>query len=53
MILLRDDPAVEPDTAFSFITSYDAIMGEADEKFNFPISRKPQGHNILHHRHDG
>ena len=36
LILLRDDPAVEPDTAFSFITSYDAIMGEADEGFNFP-----------------
>ena len=36
LILLRDDPAVEPDTAFSFITSYDAIMGEADEGFDFP-----------------
>ena len=36
LLLLRDDPAVEPDTAFSFITSYDAIMGEADEGFDFP-----------------
>ena len=36
LILLRDDPAVEPDTAFSFIASYDAIMGEADEGFDFP-----------------
>ena len=36
LILLRDDPAVQPDSAFSFITSYDAIMGKADDGFDFP-----------------
>ena len=36
LILLRDDPAVQPDTALSFITCYDAIMAEAGEGFDFP-----------------
>ena len=36
LILLRDDPSVEPDTEFNFITSYDAIMQENGDGFSFP-----------------
>ena len=36
LILLRDDPAVEADTEFSFITSYDAMMQEEGDSFGFP-----------------
>ena len=36
LILLRDDPAVWPDTPFTFITSYDGMMAEEDDGFNFP-----------------
>ena len=35
LILLRDDPAVEPDNGLSFITSYDAMMAEGDDDFAF------------------
>ena len=35
LILLRDDPAVEPDTGLTFITSYDAMMAEGDDGFTF------------------
>jgi fatty-acyl-CoA synthase len=35
LILLRDDPAVEPDSDLTFITSYDAMMAEADDGFAF------------------
>ena len=35
LILLRDDPAVEPDNGLTFITSYDAMMAGGDEGFTF------------------
>ena len=35
-ILLRDDPAVEPDSDLTFITSYDAMMAVPAEDYIFP-----------------
>ena len=35
LILLRDNPSVEPDTEFTFITSYDEMMGQAPDGFDF------------------
>ena len=35
LILLRDDPAVEPDTGLTFITSYDAMMAEGHDGCTF------------------
>ena len=35
-ILLRDDPAVEPDSDLTFITSYDAMMAVPAEDYTFP-----------------
>ena len=36
LILLRDDPQQEPDTAFDFITSYDEMLATAADDFIFP-----------------
>ena len=36
LILLRDDPAQEPDGPFDFITSYDAMMESPADDFVFP-----------------
>ena len=36
LILLRDDPALEPQSAFDFITSYDAMMAAPAMDFEFP-----------------
>lgn len=36
LILLRDNPLFEPDTNFDFITSYDAIMTNPVDNFEFP-----------------
>ena len=36
LILLRDDPAQSPESAFDFITSYDAMMAAPADDFVFP-----------------
>ena len=36
LILLRDDPVQDPETDFTFITSYDAMMAAPDVEFDFP-----------------
>ena len=36
LILLRDDPAEQPETDFTFITSYDALMAAPEAEFDFP-----------------
>ena len=36
LILLRDDPTQSPDSAFDFITSYDAMMAAPADDFVFP-----------------
>ena len=36
LILLRDDPAQDPDCSFDFVTSYDAMMADPAADFEFP-----------------
>jgi len=36
LILMRDNPALEPDTDFQFVTSYDAMIVGAAGEFSFP-----------------
>ena len=36
LILLRDDPVQDPETDFTFNTSYDAMMAAPDAEFDFP-----------------
>ncbi len=36
LILMRDNPALEPDTDFQFVTSYDAMIAGAAGEFSFP-----------------
>ena len=36
LILLRDDPAQDPDCSFDFVTSYDAMMADPKTDFEFP-----------------
>ncbi len=36
LILLRDDPAQDPDCSFEFVTSYDAMMADPATNFEFP-----------------
>ena len=36
LILMRDNPALEPDTDFQFVTSYDAMIAGTAGEFSFP-----------------